>query len=165
MSRSFYVDSLIMKRPVTQSLSTANAVTLSNAFRQSIPTSHILTPHPLPSYPRHSADMMSLCCPLCIHTPTPLIPEHSASIPSSTPTSFISTTVNSLHKREFDLQKQKTLEHRKIIQHPEKDKSSNELQKKSLSVLGKSCFITNEPQKKSLSVLGKSCFITKLFFF
>jgi hypothetical protein len=47
-----------------------------------------------------------------------------------------------LHKREFDLQKQKTLEHRKIIQHPEKDKSSNELQKKSLSVLGKSCFTT-----------------------
>ncbi|XP_076071743.1 uncharacterized protein LOC143043217 [Mytilus galloprovincialis] len=136
MSRSFYVDSLIMKRPVTQSLGSTNPVTIPSALRHALPASHMLPSHPLPCYPRHSTDMLSFCCPLCVHSPAPLVPQSSASIPSNTPTSFISTTVTSLQNQNFNFQKQKSLEHRKLMQQTEKEKPYSDIKKKSISNLG-----------------------------
>ncbi|KAL3878987.1 hypothetical protein ACJMK2_031309 [Sinanodonta woodiana] len=93
MSRSFYVDSLIVKStPSTTRVdkdSTEHAAAVTSHVgsgvifaktRVSTPT-HISTVHPVPCYPRHPTDMLNFCCPLCIHTPTPLTPEAGASIP------------------------------------------------------------------------------------
>ncbi|KAJ8297660.1 hypothetical protein KUTeg_024191 [Tegillarca granosa] len=107
MSRSFYVDSLIVKRSSpssTESMCTKTPVNLSssvghhqhNLQPSSLPTGH---QHPLPCYPRHSSDVLSLCCPLCIHTPSALIPESGSSLPSMNPSLFTSSSsgVPSLH--------------------------------------------------------------------
>lgn len=88
MSRSFYVDSLIVKKPpVTSPLSVSDSIVTSHASSLHLPSGlhavhrhHPLhhADHALPCYPRHPTDILSYCCPLCVHTPTSLIPESSA---------------------------------------------------------------------------------------
>ena len=88
MSRSFYVDSLIVKRstpPVTETV----CISHPSSLHTPVPLGH--RPHPeghippghhaLPCYPRHPSDILNLCCPLCVQTPAPGIPESSSSMP------------------------------------------------------------------------------------
>ncbi|XP_069129203.1 GS homeobox 1-like [Argopecten irradians] len=93
MSRSFYVDSLIVKKPaVTSPLSVSESIVTSHASNLHMSSGlhavhrhhhphhplHHQADHALSCYPRHPADILSYCCPLCVHTPTSLIPEGSA---------------------------------------------------------------------------------------
>jgi hypothetical protein len=89
MSRSFFVDSLIVKdTPATVVSKTDCApshslgMSMGVGLRQSTPSIRLpAVSHSLPCYPRHPQDMISLCCPLCIHTPHPVVPEGVASVP------------------------------------------------------------------------------------
>ncbi|XP_033744181.1 GS homeobox 1-like [Pecten maximus] len=92
MSRSFYVDSLIVKKPaVTSPLSVSESIVTSHASNLHMSSGlhavhrhhphhplHHQADHALSCYPRHPADILSYCCPLCVHTPTSLIAEGSA---------------------------------------------------------------------------------------
>lgn len=109
MSRSFYVDSLIVKEPVlfskddghgirsSASPQIASKATTLSPTRISTPTS-LHTFHPVPCYPRHQGDVMSLCCPLCIPPPSQLFQDRSikhipqTSLPVSYSTSSVSTS-------------------------------------------------------------------------
>lgn len=136
MSRSFYVDSLIMKRPIPQTLASTNTVTLPSALRHSLSTSHMLPSHPLPCYPRHSSDILSYCCPLCVHTPSPIVPESSATVPPTAEKSIFSSSVTNLQIRSNDFQKSKPLELNSGHRQAEKE-SSLDIKKKSISSIGK----------------------------
>lgn len=72
MSRSFYVDSLIVKEPSSlskpvsvASISSGVHVTALSPTKASTPSS-LPALHPVPCYPRHQNDFLNLCCPLCI---------------------------------------------------------------------------------------------------
>nr|AAV85466.1 Gsx homeodomain protein [Euprymna scolopes] len=78
MSRSFLVDSLILKKPKENGSSSPP----TDPYHPSHHANRSTTPpgcptrmhpsmaaHPLSCYPRHPADMLGFCCPLCIHTP------------------------------------------------------------------------------------------------
>lgn len=74
MSRSFYVDSLIVKEPSSMSkpcnsvsVSTDSPIATLSPTRAS-PPSGLQTLHPVPCYPRHHGDFLNLCCPLCLPT-------------------------------------------------------------------------------------------------
>lgn len=109
MSRSFYVDSLIVKEPIAISksvsaarISTENRIsTLSSPIKAS-PTSNISALHPVPCYPRHHSDFLNLCCPLCIPTAqTAQIYADRAMkqmlpTPTTTSTLNLSSTISSL---------------------------------------------------------------------
>lgn len=93
MSRSFYVDSLIVKDAPTTAVSKSDCVP-NHSLGIPLPVGHR---HPtstarlpqvsqsLPCYPRHPQDMLSFCCPLCVHTPHPVVPESVASVPGMVP--------------------------------------------------------------------------------
>lgn len=93
MSRSFYVDSLIVKDAPTTAVSKSDCVP-NHSLGMPLPVGHR---HPtstarlpqvsqsLPCYPRHPQDMLSFCCPLCVHTPHPVVPESVASVPGMVP--------------------------------------------------------------------------------
>ena len=90
MSRSFYVDSLIVKDVPTTAVSKSDCVP-NHSVGMPLPLGHRhSTPTPrlsqsLPCYPRHPQDMLSFCCPLCVHTPHPVVPESVASVPGMAP--------------------------------------------------------------------------------
>ncbi|KAH3839860.1 hypothetical protein DPMN_113298 [Dreissena polymorpha] len=75
MSRSFYVDSLIVKEPTlvskrcrtTSPTEDHNHATMSPT--RASPPAHMPTLHPVPCYPRHHRGMVSYCCPLCVVPP------------------------------------------------------------------------------------------------
>lgn len=78
MSRSFFVDSLIVQKPTVTSHSAATAasavasVTSGSALlshHQIVQRTHSV-PSALACHYRHPSDMLSLCCPLCIHPGT-----------------------------------------------------------------------------------------------
>ncbi|XP_005093203.2 GS homeobox 2 [Aplysia californica] len=94
MSRSFYVDSLIVKKPAVSRqgssplsapaphastvLGSHHAALLARAHSASLHPSSPHHPHhsmPTPGiacYSRHPAELLgALCCPLCVHAPTP----------------------------------------------------------------------------------------------
>lgn len=123
MSRSFYVDSLIVKRqsPIVGS----DSASLSQANISPIPMSHITsashhhhhplppipTTTPIPCYPRHPPSMLSLCCPLCIHAPSALMSEGPAALPglkqaASTGSVLpsITTSLGMMQRRPLQLQ-------------------------------------------------------------
>ena len=83
MSRSFYVDSLILKKPQPQTPAMALS---SSASYQSALLHHRLHPlsgHPLHCLPRSQADMLGGCCPLCVAPPgigLPVSTPHSVSM-------------------------------------------------------------------------------------
>ncbi|XP_045205892.1 GS homeobox 1-like [Mercenaria mercenaria] len=130
MSRSFYVDSLIVKeptlfakddgkrnRPSTSPQHASKASTLSPT-RIPTPTS-LPTFHPVPCYPRHHGDVMSLCCPLCIPPPSQLFQERSVKQimpPTSVPISYSTTPVSSteFHLRNLQSSNRNNFE----ISHP-----------------------------------------------
>ena len=100
MSRSFYVDSLIVKgqdshtsdkdriKCVTPSVSpqhASQAISLPTTTRVSTPT-HLSALHPVPCYPRHPSDMLNMCCPLCVHPSQHIISD------TAVPLSIIPTT-------------------------------------------------------------------------
>ena len=111
MSRSFYVDSLIVKdsphssigkdKPGCDIISSPSPQHGSQAI--SIPKTRIPTPtqvhaiHPLPCYPRHHGDIMNMYCQLCMTSPSTLLPEstgnhtsHISIVPTTLPLSLSS---------------------------------------------------------------------------
>ena len=76
MSRSFFVDSLIVQKPPVTSHSVGSsvmaAVTSSSAL---LPRHHVVQPAAgaamSPCQYRHPADLNGFCCPICIHPPSP----------------------------------------------------------------------------------------------
>lgn len=77
MSRSFYVDSLIVQKPPVTSHSVAASVVASVTSNSALlPHHHIVHqaaggPPGLACHFRHPSDVLALCCPLCIHPGTP----------------------------------------------------------------------------------------------
>lgn len=110
MSRSFYVDALIVKEPSIypkgeriDGNKPSSASPLHGSKATSISPTGISTPtslhafHHMTSYQRHHSDVLNLCCPLCIPSPSQLFPERTvAQIMSTTtlPLSFPSTPVS-----------------------------------------------------------------------
>ena len=83
MSRSFYVDSLILKKPQPQT--TAMALSSSASYQSALlhHRLHPLSGHPLHCLPRSQADMLGGCCPLCVAPPgigLPVSTPHSVSM-------------------------------------------------------------------------------------
>ncbi|KAK6172535.1 hypothetical protein SNE40_016170 [Patella caerulea] len=79
MSRSFLVDSLIVQKPARSSdsgsLSTSTSTSSDSMLSRHL--QHLPSSHGLPCYPRHPAEMLGLCCPLCIHPNQHVIPTTS----------------------------------------------------------------------------------------
>ena len=94
MSRSFYVDSLIVKGQPKERLTSVTSTGSPQHASQviSLPTSRVSTPthistiHPVPCYPRHAQEMMNMCCPLCVH------PSQHIMSDSTVPLSIIPTS-------------------------------------------------------------------------
>ncbi|OWF48944.1 GS homeobox 1 [Mizuhopecten yessoensis] len=118
MSRSFYVDSLIVKKPtVTSPLSVSESIVTSHASNIHMssglhavhrhPSHHPLhhqADHALSCYPRHPADILSYCCPLCVHTPTSLIAEgSSAALPLTKHDIITSPSGHNLHQGGYSV--------------------------------------------------------------
>jgi len=107
MSRSFYVDSLIVKKSPS-SVTTEPTITNLTTHSTTLPSigtglglhrhHHPALPpdHGLSCYPRHPADMLSLCCPICVHAPTSYIPESSIAIPLVKPHDITTSSVSAL---------------------------------------------------------------------
>ncbi|XP_067661210.1 GS homeobox 1-like [Haliotis asinina] len=77
MSRSFYVDSLMVK-PGHSSSESSRGVNPSIPVSEALLSRHLLhSAAPLPSYVRHPGEMLGFCCPLCIH------PSPSAAVPTT----------------------------------------------------------------------------------
>ena len=108
MSRSFYVDSLIVKDStnvgsdlmMTKCNSSSKspqhasqAITLQQS-RMGTPN-HMPTLHPVPCYPRHHADVMNICCPLCVAPPSQLLPDHVSYVPATTLAVSLSSAITS----------------------------------------------------------------------
>jgi len=101
MSRSFYVDSLIVKEPSTLSkVCRSDGSPPSSDHRRSTtspktaspPSSHMSALHPVPCYPRHPADPFNFCCPLYIPTPAQLYADRAMKhFVSSSPITTLST--------------------------------------------------------------------------
>ncbi|XP_062608516.1 GS homeobox 1-like [Saccostrea cucullata] len=90
MSRSFFVDSLIVKDTPSTGVSKRGdcatsqslGITPTVGHRRPTPTPRLPpVSHSLPCYPRHPQEMISFCCPLCVHTPHPVVPESAATVP------------------------------------------------------------------------------------
>lgn len=87
MSRSFYVDSLIVKKPGVPCHSPP-ATSSPHLQTMMVPTllarsrpSHHLHPSPgIACYTRHPGDLFgAFCCPLCVHVPTNALAPHGLS--------------------------------------------------------------------------------------
>ncbi|KAH9488174.1 GS homeobox 1 [Bulinus truncatus] len=113
MSRSFYVDSLIVKMPTTpnresppagsppshlQPMLTPHTSILTGRSRHVQPSSqHHISPVPTPGiacYSRHPADLFgAFCCPLCVHMSAPStgLPHHSLTAHGLTSAHIMST--------------------------------------------------------------------------
>lgn len=132
MSRSFYVDSLIVKEPSIFSKDESRQGSRSSSSPQHASTASTLSPtristptslhafHPVPCYPRHQGDVMSLCCPLCIPTPSQLFHDRSVKQimpPTSVPISYSTTPVSSteFHLRNLQTTKRNAFESTQII--------------------------------------------------
>ncbi|XP_059161245.1 GS homeobox 1-like [Physella acuta] len=84
MSRSFYVDSLIVKKPGVSPPPTSSphiqTMMVPTLLARSRPSHHL---HPSPGiacYTRHPGDLFgAFCCPLCVHVPTNALAPHSLS--------------------------------------------------------------------------------------
>ncbi|KAK3099525.1 hypothetical protein FSP39_005772 [Pinctada imbricata] len=106
MSRSFYVDSLIVKGsppPVSEGscLSHPTNIHVPASMGHRLQTDGHLPPrhHALPCYPRHPSDILNFCCPLCVQTPSPVVPESSSSLPVIKPSFIFSTAGGHHHDR------------------------------------------------------------------
>ncbi|KAL5012383.1 hypothetical protein ScPMuIL_010934 [Solemya velum] len=135
MSRSFYVDSLIVKRP--SPIVSGDNTSLSQADLSPLPISHITSaphhhhhplPHiptttPIPCYPRHPPSMLSLCCPLCIHTPSALMSDGPAAVPglkqavsTGSVLPSIATSLGMIQRRQLQLQTPPVSVHHSALQ-------------------------------------------------
>jgi hypothetical protein len=89
MSRSFFVDSLIVQKPTVTSHTTSHVPAVTSSAAGPLRHQSVLYHHPgtLSSctYPRHPAELLGLCCPLCVHPhpPSPPAPLQLPAPPSS----------------------------------------------------------------------------------
>ncbi|XP_036360681.1 GS homeobox 1-like [Octopus sinensis] len=129
MSRSFLVDSLILKKPKVNENGGNSPAGNTHPSHQSpsihgrgspssiCPSRLSSTTQPLTCYPRHPSDVLGFCCPLCIHTPHHSVGQvlagHTTGLASVKPLGDIVTTSSSLvgtipttlpsHHRQIDM--------------------------------------------------------------
>lgn len=152
MSRSFYVDSLIVKDVPTTAVSKSDCVP-NHSVGMPLPLGHRhSTPTPrlsqsLPCYPRHPQDMLSFCCPLCVHTPHPVVPESVASVPGMAPSFTTSCpTTRAMVEYPFHRGQASVLTTKSAKRPKERVNSSNlhEQKKPKASPVGKNSTIQNQ---------------------
>jgi hypothetical protein len=93
MSRSFFVDSLIVKKPGPQDTQ-SSLLSSAQITHHERPLMHGLPGYPFHCHPRSQTDLFGVCCPLCIRTPAAgIVPVTASSMSVIKP---ISTSLASL---------------------------------------------------------------------